>query len=241
MALIDLKIYRNIDLKLFTKVTPTIPTIESNNNNPFTLYTIKLDKPFKKPNNIRDEEFNKILNKDLIRVLKCLSHGINFYNILSINNHFKKFHADIYNNIDKDELTILYNRFINDKFNLTPSFILNIPNIIPWNKVYFKDLPLEYGFKCIKCDYISLSSKKVRVHLNNEHLLFFKPLGNQPKVYSDDYIIYNIPISILLLNNRALFIPKLPKIDRRNTDSDLDYLSEYSNTNSNISSKDIEG
>ena len=96
-------------------------------------------------------------NKDL-SILICSTCSLAFINSKSIKKHLKEKHPTI--NITKDLLSKL------ESYNII-SYI-DSKNNIPNNTYYFKDLPISFNnYKCYKCDFITTSYRKIRIHLVN--------------------------------------------------------------------------
>jgi len=119
---------------------------------------------------------------------------------INIKKHLKDLHIDYYNNTSN----------IKDIIKTLERLDLEIPNTrgnIPSNTYYFKDLELNFNtFSCPECNYISLSNKKIRNHLNSIH--FSKSTTTKKR----EDIIINILVQLLYPSlNKGLFIPLLPE------------------------------
>ena len=189
----------------------------------FTSYTSlnKEDFTLVEPTKVKELEptfykYNKDLN--IIICSKCLLALLNNKDIIK---HLKTRYLDYYNSIkeNKELITRLEGLSITS---------YNSIITIPFNTYYFKDIPITFNsYKCIKCDFITTSSKVIRKHLIN-----IENIKNTTKNKSKD-IIYNIPIQILYSTlNKGIFIPKLPSIDSNSNireNPTLNYTSIFSN------------
>ena len=134
-------------------------------------------------------------NKDL-SILICSTCSLAFINSKSIKKHLKEKHPTI--NITKDLLSKL------ESYNII-SYI-DSKNNIPNNTYYFKDLPISFNnYKCYKCDFITTSYRKIRIHLVN--IEGIKATNTKKR----EDITPTTPIQILYPSlSKGLFIPKLP-------------------------------
>jgi len=82
--------------------------------------------------------------------------------IIDIINHLKKEHS---NYINKDEILNTIKPLLKE-LELVKVKDIKIPKP---NTIYFKDLKIHKGFKCIKCSFLSISYKAIRLHLNTSH------------------------------------------------------------------------
>ena len=68
---------------------------------------------------------------------------------------------------------------------------------------YFKDLLDYIGYKCLKCEYLTINYKALRNHLNIDHLIKSNIKGPNPNFFRP-YYIYPIILQTLSNNKKTL-------------------------------------
>jgi superfamily II DNA or RNA helicase len=169
--------------------------------------------------------------------LKILFCSICFISIkgnsnLALKKHLEKEHSNYIKTIDKELLL----EKISTIFSLNYNSIEDLKDISP-NTYYYPYLELNLnGFKCINCNFTSLTSKTIRDHLNTKH----SSLGS--KGIKTLTYLENIPLQIIKgldKNLKITFIPKLPILEEApkeiepktpiNTINSLDTINSKSN------------
>ena len=171
-----------------------------------------------------------------IKVLFCANCSRN----LTIENyikHLKKFHLDIFNNYQENNIINVLKNKVNT---LEYNNIEILKTVLEPNKYYFKELPLIFNnFKCLDCDYININYKEIRKHYNKNHSSF-----NSRTTKKVNYIINKVPLQLLegfKDNKKIYFIPKLPTNNNKSKNYNNNNIeTEFNLETSSISSDNSE-